>query len=654
MHLWQEAGEADELITLILAQAPALMAQGRAQTLEGWLQRLSQRLIEQHPWLLFWRGSCLMPIHLPEAEGIFARAFAEFKTRGDRMGTLLAWCSAVEAILYTWKDFSRLDLWLDEVADVHPEQMDSFPPEVQTRLIIGIFLAHLWRRPQDPRCHQWLSYASTVIDRTEDPIQLATLSFHVITAWSWFGEGSQIRTLCEVVRQRFNQAVAPPLAQLMFICGAKVLHAWHTGQPALGIQALAEAKRIASDSGIHFLDDPILSLSIYLLLLDGNVDEAERVMAQRTDLEGAEEFRGIEYSFKKAYLAMLRGNPERAWSHMHRVSESALANSSPFWVSFWSLASAEILYACGKTGEARQSLARGNETRRGLPSHLLAFIAHLVEARLSLDTGQEAEGLQALKHAFEIGRKQGLVDACWWIPSTMSHLCAKALEQGIETEYVQFLIRKRKLAPPSPAPDAWPWPIRIRCLGRFEILLDGQLLQFGRKIQHRPVALLKALVAGGRVVRRDTLMDALWPEADGDAATAALHTTIARLRKLLRHDSAIEIRDGNVHLDERTCYVDVWTFDRLVVDADVAKQAGDLRRWTHLSEQAFHLYHGPFLDDDLQAPWTHPMRDRLRGKFTRLVASLCEHWDKTGEPELAARCREEAVSVDAYVIVDRR
>ncbi len=57
-------------------------------------------------------------------------------------------------------------------------------------------------------------------------------------------------------------------------------------------------------------------------------------------------------------------------------------------------------------------------------------------------------------------------------------------------------------------------------------------VRFTGKAQRKPLALLQALVAfGGQRVREDRLSEALWPDADGDAAHQALSTTLHRLRR---------------------------------------------------------------------------------------------------------------------------
>ena len=90
-----------------------------------------------------------------------------------------------------------------------------------------------------------------------------------------------------------------------------------------------------------------------------------------------------------------------------------------------------------------------------------------------------------------LGKTGGYVNSFVWQPAVMAKLCAKALEAGIEVKYVQSLVRKRRLLPKEPPLEieAWPWPIKIYTLGRFEIFKDDQLLQSKGKVQRKPLAL---------------------------------------------------------------------------------------------------------------------------------------------------------------------
>ena len=89
-----------------------------------------------------------------------------------------------------------------------------------------------------------------------------------------------------------------------------------------------------------------------------------------------------------------------------------------------------------------------------------------------------------------------------------------------------MLIRKRHVSPGAAGShvEAWPWPIKVRILGRFTLGKDGKPVSFTGKTPKRPLELLKALIAlGGRSVSRARLVESLWPDADGDVSAASFN-----------------------------------------------------------------------------------------------------------------------------------
>src|SRR5262249_31926705 len=152
--------------------------------------------------------------------------------------------------------------------------------------------------------------------------------------------------------------------------------------------------------------------------------------------------------------------------------------------------------------------------------------------------------------------------------------------------------RRLVLETPPVETESWPWPIKIFTLGRFEVLRDGEPVRFARKVQRKPLALLKALIAfGGRSVREDLVMDALWPDTEGDAARVALAGARYRLRTLLRREQAVLRQEGQLSLNARLCWVDVWAVERLLERAEGAADPRGLTR------KAVSLYRGTFLDE---------------------------------------------------------
>ena len=93
-------------------------------------------------------------------------------------------------------------------------------------------------------------------------------------------------------------------------------------------------------------------------------------------------------------------------------------------------------------------------------------------------------------------------------------------------------------------------PVRILTLGRFEAQINGEKLEFSRKLPRKTLLLLKAIVAlGGHDVPEEALCDALWRDEEGDAARNALSITVLRLRKLLGSNESVIHQGGKVSLN---------------------------------------------------------------------------------------------------------
>ena len=234
------------------------------------------------------------------------------------------------------------------------------------------------------------------------------------------------------------------------------------------------------------------------------------------------------------------------------------------------------LDATGQRAEAEEVLERMRGLVAGVRGGFLRYQTALWEAHILLGRGDE--GFRApLAEALALGRREGYFSQSLWWPPMMSRLCGAALEAGIETDYVRELVARRRLAPPEDGTrEHWPWPLRIRTLGRFEVARDGAALEVHGKAQKKPLELLKALVAlGSEGVESSRLAALLWPDADGDAAKASFDTTLYRLRKLLALDTALVLAEGKLSVDRRQCWVDVWTFERVVREAEGTRAAAD-------------------------------------------------------------------------------
>jgi DNA-binding SARP family transcriptional activator len=275
----------------------------------------------------------------------------------------------------------------------------------------------------------------------------------------------------------------------------------------------------------------------------------------------------------------------------------------------------------------------------------IEFICLACEARSAFDQGRDENGFAFLRKGLAIGRgKHKFLNMCTFPPHFLISMCEKALEAGIEVEYVRELIRKRNLVPSDRpvAIEKWPWPVRIYAFGKFEIIKDNGPVMFSGKVQQKPLALLKLLIAlGGREVPEEQLTDILWPDAEGDLAHKSFDITLHRLRLLIGNDKAIRLKEGLLSLDPGHCWVDVWAFERLFDEAKIASPP-----IAALTEKAVNIYRGHFLSHDSDKLGTGSKRERLRNKFLLLITRYCEHLEAAREWTKAVQILQKGLEID--------
>jgi len=186
----------------------------------------------------------------------------------------------------------------------------------------------------------------------------------------------------------------------------------------------------------------------------------------------------------------------------------------------------------------------------------------------------------------------------------------------------------------APHAGANDFPIRIYTLGQFNIFkCNGNSEQgsvLNRKGQHKPIEMLKALIAlGGRDVGETRLSEALWPDTDGDVAHSAFSVTLHRLRKMIGHN-ALQLSDSRLSLNPNVCWVDVWACEQLInqVQRELMKNSFASENAKQLMEAALFLYNGPFLGCEDEQAWFLMFRDRIHHKIIRTLIGLCQHLEK--------------------------
>src|ERR1700689_3651617 len=155
---------------------------------------------------------------------------------------------------------------------------------------------------------------------------------------------------------------------------------------------------------------------------------------------------------------------------------------------------------------------------------------------------------------------------------------------------------------------------RVHVLGRFRLLTGDSPMIIPSRLR-KPQELLQALIAlGGTEVSAGALIDALWPDSEGDAAYHALESALYRLRQLLGARDAVRMEGGKVSLNRDQFWVDMWEFEEELQrphdpGANSIQRIGRLRL----------LYRGHFLQHEAEKPWILKARHELCDRLLRAI-----------------------------------
>lgn len=195
--------------------------------------------------------------------------------------------------------------------------------------------------------------------------------------------------------------------------------------------------------------------------------------------------------------------------------------------------------------------------------------------------------------------------------------------------------------------------LRVRMFGRFEVWRGEEPIPESAWFTRRAKQLLKILLlARGKPVPSDQLLDWLWPHADPQRAAITLRSTVHALRRALEPDRParasryILARPPGYAADpEAPIWVDVWAFEDLLEAA--ARGAGAEERRARLME-ALALYRDDLLIEDPYAEWALAERERLRERFIEAALDLAELLAAAGMPERGIPLCRRVLALDEF------
>ena len=645
VNVYHQIGDVQEIIRFILEHAPILLAQGRQETLRRWLTYVPRETFDQNPWLWFWQASAVFLSSPIQSQTFYKNALQGFQASGEGLGQVVSVLGYVESLWFSWGDLHLLDDWLPRLEALLVQFPGPYPLDIQTRILaVRLTWAYRYHLISD-QLDTWAWQLVDLLERIPAISQRVMLMLPAIGWLFWRKPKKELEAITHQVRSWAEQD-SPPIvsASVLF---TEALLAIHIGDMNNGIQAIQSCIKLAEKEGMFFLRRQAIAIRGWLTLLRGDQSLAKENFECwgefAVDHQGV---MGFMYHGLATWWALDHKQWDKISHHLSQTDQRSDCGAA-YQKANWLLMRAHVQFEMGHLQQAHKDLEYGAMLARRYGIIQTEHMADFARAYFAFQEGQEGTAREALQAGLSLVQKTGICTNFVWRRSVMTFLCIKALEHDIEVGQAQEIIKKYDYRPSNPpyTLSNWPWAVKVTTLGPFAIEVDSQPVTFGRKVPRRVLALLQAIIAfGGQQVKEDQLMDALWPESDGDRAYRSYATALHRLRKLLGDESVVIVQDRKVSLDPYRCWVDVWAFEHLLDQAVMAKTEKEIQKSANLCEQALKLYQGLFLNDNENAPWAARTRERLRKKYVTHVESLCRAWKDDGKVEEVRALFEQALN----------
>ncbi len=679
IHHLLAAGDHASAADWLAAVARSMAYNGRHQTLAAWLDQLPDDLLEAHPDLLLARGdACRFASRYSEALSAYRRAQSRFEMLGDSMGQARALRGQALVYLDTVQPARAGPLLRHALRKVGRSARDE-------RATLLILLAenkiNAGQLPQAERLHRAVYCAAKRDDIPPmDPrvyvrdgrfalarqVVAANLRTDpwgagqwraprshreatVLLAWidAMTGEAESARRYAEQSLE-LGRTLGSPIVECVSL--SRLGHGWLSGSdfdPARARAYYNDSRLMAERIGVpRFKIESLLGLTL-VAGLEGKMAEAEanaREALSILDDAGDRYMTSILYLALGAAAVMCDRAEAGHWlKQASRLGQTCGDRFGPCVADLWQ---ALHLSRLGRVPEASAALTRA----------LAAAQAHGYDF-LFTRTPLLGPKDPSLRH------------------DLLTHLPLAGKDPL--SAYVARLLRESNRPASVILNSRADAPLYIQTLGPFRVWREGREIEREAWGREKALQLLQFLVCQrGRLIHREQILEALWPDTPPTTAATGLRVALSALRKALALNpsegdkrgkdraggpmpgaEAFIRREGEgLHLDLTAgVIVDADEFTRLLRLART-REGDKLTEAINLYETALALYCGDFLEESPYAEWAWEEREHLLTGYLTAAERLARLWMDCGEYEQGARWANAILAKDplweeAYVLL---
>jgi ATP/maltotriose-dependent transcriptional regulator MalT/DNA-binding SARP family transcriptional activator len=613
----------DRLAGFIERNASRLVTEGRAVMVESCIRRLPVEALNRSPWCRYWLGVCLVPRDMEAAQAQFETARSQMIDQGDNSGASDASRAALDALFWQWGSRgAEAGNWSRGLVAAFG-RVNRLVPNFRGLLFGGF--AMLTSEPAHAITRSLVEQAETLYAESRNAALRTQAATMLVAAYNIRGDHPRASAITAEAAHLADRDDVPVPIRLYWQTGIALQHWYIDGHGHAATEVAGKALALVRETGAVAFEHFLLATRGSAYLVSGDSARAEECYRALRGVSNST--RPMEVSREQYVLGsihLFRGE--------HAAACEVLGNSVtlierlPLFFVFvvqHRLAFIQALLAARRFDEALDQIAKAHAAADRAQSPWFRWQALIGESEALLALGREGESDKALTSALVLGRLKGIYSIPLISAARLAPLLDRAFVLGIEPDFVRQLAARHRVRPPQSESDQWPWSVRVYTLGRFELVVNDEAVRFARKAQKRPLDLLQALIAyGGRDVPASVLQDALWPDAEGDAAEKAFGITLLRLRRLLRDDASLQLTQRKLTLNPASCWVDYHALERLLGRIEAMLTAGavtEAHTLFDLAERLLSLYKGPLLGTEGDAHWMLAARARIRERVSRAL-----------------------------------
>jgi LuxR family maltose regulon positive regulatory protein len=660
-----------------------LVKTGRTGDLQQWLQSIPADLVEDNPWLLFYRYLSRRFAGNQEHISNIQKAYVLFGQLGDVRGCLLALAYLFDAAIFRGNLSLPLDYLLSQ-GEILLQSLsgDRYPFE---RATLWFQLGFVYPfKFGDPRkgfraCQNAYLLARELGDL---PLQFNAL-MHAFSNLSYLGEFSLAKEIDHKIEKLLGNVAYPTEIQALY----HILSAQYCiirGELEKARPLVHEAKEQSEAQGLIYLYSLALLYDQLLKTYLGEYAAAEEVGRQLLHLTssiGNMYIHGVSL-FLLGMNHYYKGDPPQQAKEILERSRRILAadeTKAVYQMRMLDILMGGLASHLQANGEAEQHLREALDHFTKISARYLMGEASLALALLKLRQGRVSDAVAHLQAGFKIAAEGKFYHFLYLSRGDMVRLCILALEQEIPAarDYAAHLLTTvlasqagpelaRLSEHPNPKIAQQAWEIRktfhraraprlrIMTLGGFQVWRDTTLLEEKEWEGNQPQLLLKAIIAHGSTgVQRERLLEDLWPETAPGTIERNFRVYLHRLRKGLEPvmdknfgSSYVHLKSNQICLDQELCWVDANEFLSLFKAATKRDEEGDVKGALSLYKKAVELYGGDFLVEEPYLPWAETRREELRWQYIDLLYRMASLHEKRGSPMAAIDGYKKLIQTD--------